>query len=90
MSKAGVSRTVVTAWLGLALLVPALSHAAWPGNPTVNVPVCTHADYQFSPVAAPDGTGGVFVAWRDPRAGWYAPYVQRIQADGTPAWIRCT
>ncbi|MBK9472418.1 MAG: T9SS type A sorting domain-containing protein [bacterium] len=86
MSKPGVSRTVVTAWLGLALVVPALSHAAWPGNPTVNVPVCTHADYQFSPVAAPDGTGGVFVAWRDPRAGWYAPYVQRIQADGTPAW----
>jgi hypothetical protein len=41
MSKAGVSRTVVTAWLGLALLVPALSHAAWPADPAVNVPVCT-------------------------------------------------
>jgi hypothetical protein len=86
MPKAGVSRTVVTAWLGLALLVPALSHAAWPSNPAVNLPVCTQADYQYSPSTAPDGTGGVFIAWRDLRTGWSSPFVQRILADGTPAW----
>ncbi|MBK9777161.1 MAG: T9SS type A sorting domain-containing protein [bacterium] len=86
MSKAGVSRTVVTTWLGLALLVPALSQAAWPADPTVNAPVCTAAGTQEGAVMAPVATGGTVIAWRDYRAFPQQMYAQRLAADGTPLW----
>jgi hypothetical protein len=46
--------------------------------------VCTAVLDQLAPVLAADGTGGVFVAWEDYRAGGANPdiFVQRITASG--------
>ena len=43
-----------------------LSHAAWPTDPTANLPLCTAADCQQSPTIVSDGAGG---AISDSRAG---------------------
>ena len=57
------------------------------GWPLSGLPVCTTIGDQFDPVAAPDGSGGVIVAWDDARAGTSAVdiYAQRITSAGTVA-----
>jgi hypothetical protein len=46
--------------------------------------VCDAPDYQFSPRAAADGTGGAIIAWNDYRVGtgYLDIYAQRIGASG--------
>src|SRR5258707_5419304 len=69
--------------LGLA---PRLARAQWVDN---GVPVCTAPGGQDIPLVAPDGAGGVFVAWRDLRNGNQADvYVQHLTATGyiAPGW----
>ncbi|MFN8589764.1 MAG: hypothetical protein U0704_18405, partial [Candidatus Eisenbacteria bacterium] len=49
--------------------------------------VCGAAGDQDQPVLVADGTGGVYVVWRDFRNGVTGDlYVQRVDATGTPAW----
>ena len=45
------------------LLVPTAAFAAWPTDPTVNLPVCTATQHQYAPVSVSDGAGGAIVAW---------------------------
>ena len=61
-----------------------------PGWPAAGVPVCMLPEYQAPESIAPDGQGGVFVAWTDYRDLATAPdiYVQRFIAGGetAPGW----
>jgi hypothetical protein len=52
------------------------------------VPICTANEMQHQVQIAPDGTGGVFIAWMDFRAGSFSfhIYMQRVDANGTPQW----
>jgi len=64
--------------------IPCPAFAVWleGGNP-----VCTALENQNSEEIVSDGAGGAIIAWYDCRAGsWWDSYVQRIRADGTPAW----
>jgi hypothetical protein len=79
------SGSLTLAALALAVLAfPAL--AAWPNDPTVNVPVSTAAGYQIEPSAVSDGAGGMIVVWGDSRTGTYDVYAQRISASGAALW----
>jgi hypothetical protein len=55
--------------------------------------VCNAAESQYRPALASDGAGGAFVGWYDFRNAPSGPpwnldiYVQRVLANGTPAWI---
>ncbi|MBI5169479.1 MAG: T9SS type A sorting domain-containing protein [Candidatus Eisenbacteria bacterium] len=71
------------------LLVPTVAFAAWPTDPTVNLPVCTATQHQYAPVSVSDGAGGAIVAWYDYRLGSSAAiYAQHVLAGGgvDPAW----
>lgn len=67
-------------WTGIA-------HGSWPTDPALNLPICARAGGQDGVVGAPDGQGGIVLAWydgRDPqRPNLYA---QRVRADGTLSW----
>jgi len=58
---------------------------AWSHDPSVNNPVCTAVGSQTSPVSLPDGSGGMFVAWVDSRAGGDDIYATHILKGGSPA-----
>jgi hypothetical protein len=49
------------------------------------VAVCTAPGIQFLHVVAPDGAGGVFVAWSDGRSGNGDIYAQHVTGSGTIA-----
>ena len=75
--------------LALAVLVSALAHradAAWPHDPTDNVPVIVSYGSQTTPVGVSDGAGGMIVAWTDSRSGVNDIYAQRISATGERLW----
>ena len=77
--------------LGLVLLLPRTVAAAWPTDPTVNVPLCTATGEQSTATTVSDGAGGAIVAWLDFRhddtlTGHYEIYAQRIAADGALLW----
>jgi hypothetical protein len=48
--------------------------------------VAALSGYQYSPVAAPDGAGGAFLAWLDDRLPPTQVYAQRLDASGVPQW----
>lgn len=48
--------------------------------------VATGAGAQLTPAVAPDGAGGMFVAWQDSRNGNPDIFAQHVLADGTLAW----
>ena len=73
----------------LLLLAPTAAFAAWPTDPTVNLPVCTATQHQYAPVSVSDGAGGAIFAWYDYRLGSSAAiYAQHVLAGGgvDPAW----
>jgi uncharacterized protein (DUF779 family) len=74
------------ATLLFALLVPSPAHATWPTNAAVQVPICTQAGDQFSPVGCSDGAGGAIYAWVDYRSGNADVFAQRISVAGVPLW----
>lgn len=55
----------------------------WSAN---GVAVATFIGTQKFPVAAPDGTGGAILAWKDDRDGEFDIYAQRLSADGQLLW----
>jgi hypothetical protein len=85
-----VHRTEVgrRSWLALLLLctLAPSAHAAWPGDPTVNLPVCTASGDQSGPASIPDGAGGIITAWTDRRSGNYDIYAQRVDSQGMIQW----
>lgn len=73
----------------LAILSPRLAAGQWPGDPTVNLPICTAESEQSVPKLVSDGAGGAILAWRDKRNGADLDiYAQRVRANGAvdPAW----
>ena len=89
-STGTVMRTLLRiASLAAAALVAGPAFAAWPGDPAVNVPLCTAVNGQQFPVAVSDGVSGAIVAWWDLRGGANLDlYAQRVLASGAvdPAW----
>jgi len=68
----------------VASLLPAGSAlAAWPHDPSVNVPLCTSSGGQYDPRSAPDGAGGAIIVWWD---AYNDIRAQRISASGVPLW----
>ena len=72
--------------LGVALLLPRPAVAAWPTDPTENVPLCTSIGYRTDPAITSDGAGGAIVTWAEFRNRNYDIYTQRISATGTVQW----
>lgn len=72
----------------IACSLTAAPAAAWTSNPALNTPICTAAENQSSPATAPDGQGGVFIAWHDSRTSGNDGdlYIQRLDAKGNPLW----
>jgi len=65
------------------------SGAIAPGWPDGGLPVCDLAGNQSESALAPDGSGGVVIAWQDWRSGIdYDIFAQRITAGGAiaPGW----
>jgi hypothetical protein len=87
MLKPHVLRALFGAFAA-AVLVPQTAFAAWPNNPTVNVPLCTVVGDQTGPMSVTDGAGGAVVVWTDGRTYPSRTYAQHVSADGTadPAW----
>jgi len=50
--------------------------------------VCGAPDVQRSPRIITDGSGGAIVAWTDKGGGSYDIYVQRINKNGVPVWMK--
>jgi len=73
--------------LALALTTAGPAFAAWPGNPTVNLPVCTAIGDQAEVASVGDGAGGILSVWRDTRSDT-AIFVQRVVGSGSiaPGW----
>ena len=70
------------------LWIPRLALAAWPGDPTVNVLICTDPAGQQDPKIASDGSGGAIIIWTDAR-DWPNRcniYAQRVDANGNIQW----
>jgi hypothetical protein len=65
---------------------PGVATAAWPNDPTVNVPVCVLGGTQANEVIVPDGSGGAIVAWSDLRSVAYDLYAQRLSPTGVALW----
>src|SRR5436190_4583883 len=67
-----------------ALFAPLCAHAQWGSN---GIPVAALNGNQHTPVSAPDGAGGVFLAWFDDRGAFGRQiFAQRLDASGIPAW----
>jgi hypothetical protein len=63
--------------------LPRAAAAAWPHDPTVNLPVATRPTLEEYPIILPDGHGGALITWDDGDI-----YAQHVLATGTtdPAW----
>ena len=73
--------------LAALLVTVAPAGAAWPTDPTVNVPVTAAPSRGANPPeAAPDSCGGIIVVWSDVGAGTSRLEVQRVDALGQPRW----
>jgi hypothetical protein len=74
------TRTATLIALFSVMIISSTVHAAWVAD---GISVCLPIGQQDQPVVAPDGSGGVFVVWRDSRTVVNTDiYVQRIDADG--------
>src|SRR5262245_559925 len=81
-------RTATTVGVLVFLLLigaPAISGADWSTDPLVNNPVSTGLLTQQQPSLAPDGHGGVFVAYIDYRTEKNV-FAQHIDAAGNRLW----
>lgn len=87
MSCASVVRSSSVVLLLLSAATPS-TLAAWPSDPTVNLPICTAVGAQGAPAVAPDGTGGTIIAWEDERngSGNSDIYAQRVSVTGVTLW----
>jgi len=73
----------------LFLVLVRTSLAAWPNQPSVNLPLCSAANDQVAPKIIADGAGGVIVTWEDYRSGTsFDIYAQHVLGSGAvdPAW----
>ena len=74
---------VVFTWL----IVNTSSHAQWSTDPSINTPISTAANGQYSQTMVSDGAGGAIISWQDSRiVNTYDIYAQRIDAAGVVQW----
>lgn len=74
---------VVLTWL----IVNISSHAQWSTDPSINTPISTAANGQYSQTMVSDGAGGTIISWQDSRiVNTYDIYAQRIDAAGVVQW----
>jgi hypothetical protein len=87
--KGGFMKNPITHFFFLSLFIFSLNNAAyaqWSNDPTVNMAICTAANYQSSPFLISDGEGGAIITWDDCRSGSYNIYAQRVSASGVMLW----
>jgi hypothetical protein len=73
----------------VALLVaccPRASQAAWPSDPTANLPICSAASDQVFPTVVPDGASGAIITWMDGNPSHPGLYAQRVNFAGATQW----
>ena len=79
--------TALSSILLLALAIPGVAQAAWPHDPTVNVPLGIAVGFQGYTAQVSDGSGGSIIAWVDGRSDAAGDvYIQRVNAWGVPQW----
>jgi photosystem II stability/assembly factor-like uncharacterized protein len=86
-----VHHSVLAHFLVVLLMVgisPLDAESAWPGDPTVNVPVTTAPGTRVSTLrGVSDGAGGMICAWSEDFGAGYEVYAQRIDDQGNVAWM---
>jgi hypothetical protein len=73
-------------WVGGDIRAQRLNAEGQPLWAVQGVAVCADPGEQIHPAVAPDGSGGVVIAWEDLRNGASDVYAQRLSADGTAMW----
>lgn len=66
------------------LLFTVITNAQWSADPNTNLPIGVASGEQVLPKIAVLPDGGCYISWFDQRAGSYAVYVQRLNANGVP------
>jgi len=80
-------RALVPGSLGLALLLAgSAARAAWPPDPTINVPLCVTQFSSRIGDLVPDGRGGAIAVWYEDRSGDFDVFAQRVDSTGTVQW----
>jgi hypothetical protein len=84
MKRTGTLSLVIGLIVFVLIVTPSTASSKWPRDGLL----LAEAPYeQYDPVAAPDGEGGIILAWSDYRNGSdFVLYVQRIHGDGSVAW----
>lgn len=86
IKKSFKTKVIFALVFAIGLLTSIDSVAQWSTNPYLNTPVCTAPGTQDKNVIAPDGSGGVIVAWVDQRTNTDI-YAQRLDVNGNAKWI---
>jgi hypothetical protein len=87
MTRTSVPLLAAALLAAVLAATPLPATAAWPHDPTVNVPVCTANGEQALTGILSDGAGGAIVTWTDYRSGTnFDVYAQRISARGLVRW----
>ncbi len=74
---------VLPSHLGFSLaLLCGTATAQWSSNPALNLDIAVQPGDQAVPKIAASGDGSTWMSWFDNRAGSYAVYVQRLDAQG--------
>jgi hypothetical protein len=83
-----ITRRRISLLLACGCLLAASNALAWPALGGPGLPVCDAPGSPNQPASAPDGHGGVYVAWTDFRAGFpqVRLFAQHVDAGGTPLW----
>lgn len=79
-------RSTLACLLALSLALTASpTHASWPSDPSVNLPLSSKTNNKFDLVSTPDGNGGAFVAWVE-LASSYDVWAQHVSSTGQLLW----
>lgn len=71
----------------LALVSAPPASAAWPPDPSINVPLCVTTFSSQIGAAIPDASGGAIAVWYEDRAGDFDVFARRVNSQGLPLWI---
>lgn len=71
--------------LAMVLLAGA-ALAQWPEDAAENLIICDATGEQTLPKIAATSDGGCYISWQDHRTANYDTWLQRLDADGVPAW----
>lgn len=78
--------TLTSALLVLASLTVGVASGLCAEHTNSGAPIAVGSSDHTSPIVAPDGAGGAFVAWLDDRLGSPMVRMQRTSGSGAPLW----